>query len=101
MITGNIIWASIRNFNELKIPFEDGVMEFSFGGAFYICLITGLLLFFYAMRFLFSFRTIKSKKKSSVIGLELGSKYFSFGIQPVSLCQHRGLTYSVWRSSGY
>lgn len=46
MITANIIWATIRNYNELKIPFEDGIMEFSFGGAFYICLITGLCLFF-------------------------------------------------------
>ena len=44
MITANIIWATIRNYNELKIPFEDGIMEFSFGGAFYICLITGLYI---------------------------------------------------------
>lgn len=43
MIIGNIIWATIRNVNELKIPFEDGVMEFSFGGAFYISLITGII----------------------------------------------------------
>ena len=42
MITGNIIWATIRNANELKIPFEDGIMEFSFGGAFYVTLITGV-----------------------------------------------------------
>ena len=41
MVTANIIWASIRNFNELRIPFEDGVMEFTFGGSFYICLVTG------------------------------------------------------------
>lgn len=43
MITANIIWATIRNYNELKIPFEDGIMEFSFGGAFYVCLITGII----------------------------------------------------------
>ena len=42
MVTANILWATIRNYNELKIPFEDAVMEFTFGGSFYICLITGI-----------------------------------------------------------
>lgn len=42
MITANIIWATLRNFNELKIPWEDGIMEFSFGGSFYVTLITGI-----------------------------------------------------------
>lgn len=41
IITANIIWATLRNFNDLKIPWEDGVMEFSYGGSFYISLLTG------------------------------------------------------------
>ncbi|XP_053392446.1 dual oxidase maturation factor 1-like isoform X2 [Mercenaria mercenaria] len=42
MIIANIIWASLRNLNELKIPWEDGIMEFSYGGSFYVSLITGI-----------------------------------------------------------
>lgn len=41
MITADIIWATLRNFNDLKIPWEEGIMEFSYGGSFYISLITG------------------------------------------------------------
>ncbi|PVD38821.1 hypothetical protein C0Q70_01444 [Pomacea canaliculata] len=44
MVTSNIIWATLRNVNELKIPFSDKhVLEFAFGGSFWICLITGIL----------------------------------------------------------
>ncbi|XP_060567555.1 dual oxidase maturation factor 1-like isoform X2 [Ruditapes philippinarum] len=42
MIVANIIWATLRNPLELKIPWEDGIMEFSYGGSFYITLITGI-----------------------------------------------------------
>lgn len=42
MITANIIWATLRNVNELVIPFTDvNKLEFAFGGSFYVCLITG------------------------------------------------------------
>ncbi|XP_012946050.1 dual oxidase maturation factor 1 [Aplysia californica] len=44
MVTANIIWATLRNVNELKIPFTaDEVLEFSYGGSFWVCLITGIL----------------------------------------------------------
>lgn len=44
MIIANIIWASIRNVNELKIPFSaENILDFTFGGSFWICLITGIL----------------------------------------------------------
>lgn len=43
MVVANIIWATLRNANPLEIPFEDGVMKFSFGGSYYVCLITGVV----------------------------------------------------------
>lgn len=44
MITSNIIWATLRNVNELIIPFTDhSQLVFSYGGAFWVCLITGIL----------------------------------------------------------
>uniref|UniRef100_A0A0B6ZY84 Dual oxidase maturation factor 1 n=1 Tax=Arion vulgaris TaxID=1028688 RepID=A0A0B6ZY84_9EUPU len=44
MITSNIIWATMRNPNDLKIPFTtDNVLTFSYGGAFWVCLITGII----------------------------------------------------------
>jgi len=47
MVVSNIIWATIRNPNELAIPFEEGQMTFSYGGSFYICLITGKVVYIY------------------------------------------------------
>ncbi len=42
MITGNIIYASVRFGSELKIPFtHDKVLLFHKGATFYICLIGG------------------------------------------------------------
>ncbi|XP_059172376.1 dual oxidase maturation factor 1-like isoform X2 [Physella acuta] len=44
MVTSNIIWATLRNVNDLKIPFTDkDILEFSYGGSFWVCLITGLI----------------------------------------------------------
>ncbi|XP_052265458.1 dual oxidase maturation factor 1-like [Dreissena polymorpha] len=43
MLISNVIWSTWRNVNDLKIPFEAGFMEFSFGGSYYVCLITGIL----------------------------------------------------------
>ncbi|KAH9513091.1 Dual oxidase maturation factor 1 [Bulinus truncatus] len=44
MIISNIIWATLRNVNELKIPFTtEDVLTFSYGGSFWVCLITGIL----------------------------------------------------------
>ncbi|CAL1536658.1 unnamed protein product [Lymnaea stagnalis] len=44
MVTSNIIWATLRNVNDLKIPFTShDVLLFSYGGSFWICLITGII----------------------------------------------------------
>ncbi|XP_048744080.1 dual oxidase maturation factor 1-like isoform X2 [Ostrea edulis] len=44
MVIANILWASIRNVNELIIPFSaEHKLEFHFGPSFYLNLITGLL----------------------------------------------------------
>ncbi|XP_046352903.2 dual oxidase maturation factor 1-like isoform X2 [Haliotis rufescens] len=44
MVSGNIIWATVRNFNPLVIPFSaEHIMRFSFSSAFWLCLITGIL----------------------------------------------------------
>ncbi|KAK7111588.1 dual oxidase maturation factor 1-like [Littorina saxatilis] len=59
MVTANIIWATLRNVNELVIPFTaEHMIEFTFGGSFYACLITGLgcivlgaLVFFMDLRY--------------------------------------------------
>ncbi|XP_076450118.1 dual oxidase maturation factor 1-like isoform X1 [Babylonia areolata] len=43
MITANIIWATLRNVNDLVIPFTaEHRLEFSYGGSFWVCLITGI-----------------------------------------------------------
>ena len=43
MIIANILWATIRNFNELMIPLTaEHVLEFHFGGAYWVNLITGV-----------------------------------------------------------
>ncbi len=36
------LFASIRNPTKLKIPFEDGALEFTWGWTFYLCVINGL-----------------------------------------------------------
>ncbi|KAK3090918.1 hypothetical protein FSP39_015718 [Pinctada imbricata] len=42
MVIANILWATIRNFNELKIPINaEAMLEFRFGGAYWINLVTG------------------------------------------------------------
>ncbi|XP_041362682.1 dual oxidase maturation factor 1-like isoform X2 [Gigantopelta aegis] len=44
MLTGNVIWATVRNFNDLKIPFtSDEILVSTYGGSFYVCLVTGVL----------------------------------------------------------
>ncbi|XP_046554506.1 dual oxidase maturation factor 1-like [Haliotis rubra] len=44
MVSGNIIWATVRNFNTLVIPFSaEHMMKFTFSSAFWLCLITGIL----------------------------------------------------------
>ncbi|XP_061171546.1 dual oxidase maturation factor 1-like isoform X2 [Saccostrea echinata] len=44
MVIANILWATIRNVNELLIPFSaEHKLEFHFGPSFYLNLITGLL----------------------------------------------------------
>ncbi|XP_052769782.1 dual oxidase maturation factor 1-like isoform X2 [Mya arenaria] len=43
MVVANILWSSWRNVNDLRIPWEAGVMEFKYGGSYYICLITGVV----------------------------------------------------------
>lgn len=46
MVIANILWASIRNVNELIIPFSaEHKLEFHFGPSFYLNLITGLDLY--------------------------------------------------------
>ena len=42
MVTANILWATIRNVNELEIPLAPGKrLVFAFGSTFYTNLITG------------------------------------------------------------
>lgn len=43
MLLGNIIYASIRNRNDLVIPFEDGKLEFHWGSTFYLNLVVGMI----------------------------------------------------------
>nr|XP_022340086.1 dual oxidase maturation factor 1-like isoform X1 [Crassostrea virginica] len=44
MVIANILWATIRNVNELVIPFSaEHKLEFHFGPSFYLNLITGIL----------------------------------------------------------
>ncbi|CAG2214311.1 DUOXA1 [Mytilus edulis] len=44
MVIANILWSTIRNFNELEIPLaSDHVLKFKYGGAYYVNLITGVL----------------------------------------------------------
>jgi len=44
MLTANIIWATIRNLNELVIPYTaEEMLEFSYGASFWLCLVTGIL----------------------------------------------------------
>jgi hypothetical protein len=46
MVGANIAWASIRNVNELIIPFSaEHKLEFHFGPCFYVNLVTGLVAF--------------------------------------------------------
>lgn len=43
MVGANIAWASLRNVNELIIPFSaEHKLEFHFGPCFYVNLVTGL-----------------------------------------------------------
>ncbi|KAK7493337.1 hypothetical protein BaRGS_00015463, partial [Batillaria attramentaria] len=59
MITANIIWATLRNVNDLVIPFTDkNMLVFSYGGTFWVNLITGIIcvilgavVFFMDLRF--------------------------------------------------
>ncbi|CAG5127260.1 unnamed protein product [Candidula unifasciata] len=44
MITSNIIWTTLRNPLDLKINFtSEDVLVFSYGPAFWVCLITGII----------------------------------------------------------
>lgn len=44
MVGANIAWASLRNVNELIIPFSaEHKLEFHFGPCFYVNLVTGLI----------------------------------------------------------
>ncbi|KAK6169115.1 hypothetical protein SNE40_020229 [Patella caerulea] len=45
MVTSNILWSSIRNFNDpLIIPFTDEhKLEFVYGPSYFVCLITGVI----------------------------------------------------------
>lgn len=43
LLMANILYATIRNPNDLKIPFEDGFLIFSWGWSFWLCLVNGLL----------------------------------------------------------
>jgi dual oxidase maturation factor 1 len=44
MVTSNIIWATMRNPTELKIQFTTkDILVFSYGAAFWFCLITGIV----------------------------------------------------------
>jgi len=43
LLTGNLLWASIRNFNDLKIPFDNVILYPKFGWCFWLNLIAGLL----------------------------------------------------------
>ncbi|KAI8797394.1 dual oxidase maturation factor 1 [Biomphalaria glabrata] len=44
MIISNIIWATLRNVVDLVIPFTThDKLEFSYGGSFWVCLITGIV----------------------------------------------------------
>ncbi|XP_067935872.1 dual oxidase maturation factor 2-like [Watersipora subatra] len=43
LITGNILFSSIRNFNELVIPFESGKLEPVYGWCYWLNLVAGLL----------------------------------------------------------
>ena len=46
MVIANILWATIRNVNELVIPFSaEHKLEFHFGPSFYLNLITGYTYF--------------------------------------------------------
>lgn len=41
MIVGNLCWRFIRNPFDLKIPFEEGILEPKFGWCFWLNLIAG------------------------------------------------------------
>lgn len=41
LLIANILFASIRNFLPLKIPFDGGVIEFKYGWSFHLTLFTG------------------------------------------------------------
>ena len=41
LFTANIIYASVRNPEELKFPFEDDVLELSWGWCFYLNIFNG------------------------------------------------------------
>ncbi|CAG5134840.1 unnamed protein product, partial [Candidula unifasciata] len=44
MITSNIIWATLRNPLDLRIPFTaHDVLDFSYGSSFWVCLVTGII----------------------------------------------------------
>ncbi|KAL4239492.1 regulation of thyroid hormone proteinration [Mactra antiquata] len=43
MVIANIIFATLRNSIPLVIPWEEEKMEFSYGGSFFVCLITGIM----------------------------------------------------------
>lgn len=46
MVAANIAWASVRNVNELVIPFSaEHKLEFHYGACFYLNLFTGLGIF--------------------------------------------------------
>ena len=48
MVAANIAWASVRNVNELVIPFSaEHKLEFHYGACFYLNLFTGLAIYFF------------------------------------------------------
>lgn len=53
MLLGNILWATIRNRNELVIPFEEGNLNFKWGWCFWLCLINGIILMLIGLVILF------------------------------------------------
>lgn len=41
LVMANVIWMTVRNPNELQVPFEDGFLVFHWGWTFWLCLATG------------------------------------------------------------
>ena len=64
MLTGNIIWATIRwGTQPLVIPFEDQLIEFRLGVSFWLVLGGGMLIFCKSLE-LFQASSIQIKNKS-------------------------------------